>query len=86
MNRLQFEVASCKAADGPGGGEEGSGSRRRGKRARREGESAKPFPLPPSRLFFPPALLFVPSSTGECVHRLMKELRPSRTLVYSVGP
>ena len=91
VNRLQFEVASCKAAGGPGGGEEGRrgpgvGEGRRGKRARREGESAKPFPLPPYRLFFPPALLFVPSLTGKCVHRLMKELRPSRTLVYSVGP
>ena len=36
VNRLQFEVASCKAADGPGGGEEGSGSRRR-----EEGEEGK---------------------------------------------
>ena len=36
MNRLQFEVASCKAADGPGRGEEGSGSRRR-----EEGEEGK---------------------------------------------
>ena len=45
MNRLQFEVASCKAADGPGGGEEGSGSRRReegsGSRRREEGEEGK---------------------------------------------
>ena len=36
VNRLQFEVASCKAADGPGGGEEGSGSGRR-----EEGEEGK---------------------------------------------